>query len=158
MLSAIKRRVGQFAGGSLATGTKALLAPVALGVNALLVDRDGRVGLARHSYRAGLSLPGGGVKRGEPPERAILRELREELGEVRSDPPILVGVYSRPTFWATNVVLLYRLMNSQVEFRKSFEVRDLVFVDPHAPPAEITRGTARRLAEYLGKAPPAQYW
>src|ERR1700690_712037 len=74
---------------------KTLLSPVALGAHALIVDRSGKILLARHSYMAGWSLPGGGVGRGEPPEAAILRELKEEIGKVRSDPPVLVGVFSR---------------------------------------------------------------
>ena len=158
MLSVLARRVGQFAFGTLALGTKALLSPVAFGAHALLVDRDGRVAFARHSYRPGLSLPGGGVKRGEPPDQAILRELAEELGRVRSDPPVLFGLYTRRTALATNVIALYRLMNSEVDFRPSLEVRELVFADPAAPPPGVTQGTARRLAEHLGQAPISPYW
>jgi 8-oxo-dGTP pyrophosphatase MutT (NUDIX family) len=73
---------------------KALWAPVALGVHALIVEPGGKVLLARHSYMKGWSLPGGGVGRGEAPVAALLRELREELGEVRSDPPQLVRILS----------------------------------------------------------------
>ncbi|HXC56854.1 MAG TPA: NUDIX domain-containing protein [Rhizomicrobium sp.] len=139
-------------------GTKALLSPVALGATAMLVDRDGRIALARHSYTSGLSFPGGGVRRGEPPEHAVLRELREELGTVRSDPPIFFGLYTRGAGWATNLIVLYRLMNAEVEFRPSLEVREIVFIDPAHPPANISPGTARRLAEFTGAAPPDPYW
>ncbi len=46
----------------------------------------GELLVVRQSYRRGLSLPGGGVKRGEPPVRAARRELGEELGlTVRED-------------------------------------------------------------------------
>jgi 8-oxo-dGTP pyrophosphatase MutT (NUDIX family) len=40
----------------------------------------GRVLLVRQSYRRGLGLPAGGLRRGERPERAAARELREEVG------------------------------------------------------------------------------
>ena len=44
-------------------------------------DARGRVLLARHSYGPPLwSLPGGGMSRGEHPEQAAEREIREELG------------------------------------------------------------------------------
>ncbi|MEK9662584.1 MAG: NUDIX domain-containing protein, partial [Alphaproteobacteria bacterium] len=33
-----------------------------------------------HSYKEGRSLPGGGLRRGEPPDRGAARELREETG------------------------------------------------------------------------------
>jgi 8-oxo-dGTP pyrophosphatase MutT (NUDIX family) len=137
---------------------KSFLSPVALGTQALLVDKAGRIGLVRHSYMAGLLLPGGGVKRGEPVAQAILRELREELGEVRSDPPVLFGLYTRRSGWATNVIALFVLKNVEVEFRKSLEVRELVFIDPAAPPGAVTWGTLRRLDEYRGIAPITPYW
>lgn len=41
---------------------------------------DGRVLMVRHSYRNRLSWPGGGVKSGEQPIDAAIRELDEELG------------------------------------------------------------------------------
>jgi 8-oxo-dGTP pyrophosphatase MutT (NUDIX family) len=137
---------------------KALLSPVALGTQALLVDKAGRVGVVRHSYMGGLLLPGGGVKRGEPAEQAIMRELREELGDVRADPPALFGLYTRRSGWATNVIALYVVKNAEVEFRKSLEVRELIFIDPAAPPAAVTWGTLRRLDEYRGVAPIMPYW
>ncbi len=158
MLSEIRRQVGQFAVGSLAITAKALLAPMAVGANALLFDRAGRVGLVRHSYMSRLGLPGGGVGRGEPPEVAVLRELREELGTVRSDPPMFFGLYTRPAGWATNLVVLYRLMNCEVEFRPNLEVRELLFVDPENPPDTVGPGTRRRLAEYCGKAAISRFW
>ncbi|MEI9887345.1 MAG: NUDIX domain-containing protein [Rhizomicrobium sp.] len=137
---------------------KALLSPTVLGVVAIIVDRDGKVVLARHSYTPGLSFPGGGVKRAEPPRQAILRELSEEIGVVRSDPPEMVGIYTRHTGWATNVVVLYRLMNAAVEFRANFEVREIVLADPADPPHETTMGTRRRLAEFTGAAPQSPFW
>jgi len=152
------RQLGQFADGGLAMGVRALLAPVALGAHALVLDEKGRVGLVRHSYRNGWSLPGGGVARAEPPVHAILRELREELGTVESDPPEFFGLYSRPYGWATNVVALYRLTNARVTFRPNLEVRELIFVDPAAPPEGTTMGTRRRLAELVNHTPPSPYW
>ena len=54
---------------------QAILSPVAFAALAL-VEQGGKVVLVRHSYATGWHLPGGGVKRGEPPEQAVLRELR----------------------------------------------------------------------------------
>jgi len=88
---------------------RALLSPVAFGAHALIVNREGKVLLARHSYKGGWSLPGGGVDRGEPAEAAMLREMKEELGGVTSKPPVFIGLYTRKAGWATNLIALYRL-------------------------------------------------
>ncbi|MEJ0028242.1 MAG: NUDIX domain-containing protein [Rhizomicrobium sp.] len=158
MLSRLGLRVRQFVLGSLATTVRALIAPVALGAHGLLVDESGRVGLVRHSYHPGWSFPGGGVARGEPAVAAMLRELGEELGSVHSDPPRFFGLYTRSAGWATNVIALYLLTNARVQFRPNLEVRELIFVDPAAPPPGTSPGTLRRLAEFVGKTPPDPYW
>lgn len=158
MLSALRDWVGQFAGGWVALTVKALLSPVVFGVCALIVDRDGKVLLARHSYMPGWSIPGGGVKRGEPPEKALLREMGEELGTLKSDPPVFFGLYTKRGGWATNVVAVYRLMNAEVEFRRNLEVRAIQFVDPRHPPDRTSRGTRRRLAEFTGEIPTTPFW
>lgn len=143
---------------SLLMAGKAVLSPVAFGAHAMIFDREGRVLLARHSYKIGLSLPGGGVNRGEPPEQAVLRELREELGAVRADPPIFVGLFTRRSGWATNVIALYRLMNAEVDFHPNAEIREIIFADPANPPPGTGGGTARRLAEYVSQSPPSPFW
>ena len=158
MVSWIGRQVGQFAFGSVAVGLKALLTPVSFGACALIVDPDGRVALVRHTYMSGWALPGGGVKRAEPPADAVLREMREELGTLCCDAPVLFGLYTRRSGWATNVIAVYRLMNSSLDYRPNFEISDLEFFDPAAPPPDSTAGTLRRLAEFTGKAPLSAYW
>ena len=56
-------------------------------------DDTDRVLLVRHSYGPPVwSLPGGGIARGEEPEQAAQREIREELGCELIDPtPVDVG-------------------------------------------------------------------
>jgi 8-oxo-dGTP pyrophosphatase MutT (NUDIX family) len=157
MLAGAKSFVSRLGFGAMMTA-KALWSPVALGVHALIIDADGKVLLARHSYMKGWSLPGGGVGRGEPPLTALRRELREEIGSVTSAEPELIGMYSRRAGWATNVVLLYKLDNASVVFTPNIEVREILFVDPKSPPPGTSAGTRRRLAEFASKAPPALTW
>lgn len=64
--------------------------PVTLVVAVALIDPDGRVLVAQrppHKAMAGLwEFPGGKIEPGETPERALIRELREELGiSVKAD-------------------------------------------------------------------------
>ena len=80
MLDRVKAVVSKAAFRGL-MASKALWSPVALGASALIVDRSGKVLLARHSYiRAGRCLAAASA-RGEPPAAAILRELKEEIGD-----------------------------------------------------------------------------
>ncbi|MER7688146.1 NUDIX hydrolase [Streptomyces sp. NPDC097610] len=48
--------------------------------DALIRDEDGRLLLVNPTYKSGWDLPGGMAEDNEPPEDAVRRELREELG------------------------------------------------------------------------------
>lgn len=136
---------------------RALINPTTLGVSGL-VECDGKIILVRHSYSPGWQLPGGGVDRGEHPEHAILREMREEIGLKTCAPPALFGVYTRRTGFVTNHILLYRLADAHIEFRLNFEIRDCHPTDPATPPGGTSAATARRLAEYLELKPQSHRW
>jgi 8-oxo-dGTP pyrophosphatase MutT (NUDIX family) len=148
------RRLGLMLG----LGTKALMSPVAFGVNAIVDDEDGRVILVRQTYMQGLHLPGGGVSAGEPPAQAILRELKEEIGLVSSAAPEFMGLYTRQFGFVTNVVALYRVRDAKIDFKPNWEIREIARVDPKAPPDEVRPGTRRRLAELVGRAAVSPYW
>src|SRR5918912_3750917 len=49
---------------------------------ACVLDAEGRVLLLKHAFRAGSGwgIPGGFLEKGEQPEAALRRELREEVG------------------------------------------------------------------------------
>ncbi len=57
-----------------------------------VIERDdGRILLVAQTYRSGWGLPGGLMARGEVPEDAARREVREEVGlEVELGPPTVV--------------------------------------------------------------------
>ncbi len=69
------------------------------GVHAIVLTEQGQVVLVRLTYANGWHLPGGGRGRREPPEAAMLRELRQEIGltawrelrPLRRDVGMLVG-------------------------------------------------------------------
>jgi 8-oxo-dGTP pyrophosphatase MutT (NUDIX family) len=142
---------------SLKIAAQAVISPVAFAACALIV-RDGKVLLARHSYVPGWLLPGGGVARAEPAEQAVLREMKEEIGLERAAPPVLFGLYSRRTGWATNVIALYRLDDAEFTFKPNFEIREIQFADPLAPPEGTPLSVRTRLNEFAGLAPKSPYW
>ncbi|MCK0112872.1 NUDIX domain-containing protein [Ornithinimicrobium sp. F0845] len=60
-----------------------------------LVEHDGEVLLLWQPHRLGWSLPGGLLGRGEEPEDAVRREVREEVGlDIEPGDPIAVGVHA----------------------------------------------------------------
>lgn len=137
---------------------KALRTPVAFGVSAILQNEGGRVLLVRQRYSPGWHLPGGGVERGEPPAKAIIRELQEEVGLQQAGSPILHGLYTRAIGMATNVVALYRVPNAHISFRSNAEIVEILWTKPDAPPGDATPGTLRRFAELVGKDKQQPYW
>ena len=76
--------------------------PHTQGVKCIIGDGE-RVIFVRHTYgnRRTWELPGGGVRRGEPPEATVRREMREELGvelhELRAAGAIEVGGHGKHT-------------------------------------------------------------
>jgi 8-oxo-dGTP pyrophosphatase MutT (NUDIX family) len=107
------------------------------GVHAVPLTADGKVVLIRLTYAPGWRVPGGGRKRGEAPEPAMLRELREEIGllshgaiegldEVRPGDPSAF-------FLVRDVV--YRP-------RRSLEVEEVREFDPACLPEDTTHWTA----------------
>lgn len=138
--------------------TRAALSQLAFGVSGIVTDEAGRVLLARPRLGHGWSLPGGGVAAGEPPAMAVLRELQEEVGYGGGGPPQLFGLYSRRVAWATNVIAVYRLSGGRIDFRPNFEIAEICWADPAAPPPDVQAGAARRLAEFAGQTPPRAIW
>lgn len=68
-----------------------------MAVDAILIHA-GRLVLVergKEPFRGRLALPGGFVEFGEPPERAVLREVAEETG-IEAEVERLLGVYGDP--------------------------------------------------------------
>ena len=63
-----------------------------LAAGVLLFDDAGRVLLVDPTYKAGWEFPGGVVESGEPPARAGVREVAEELGVELAELPRLLVV------------------------------------------------------------------
>jgi 8-oxo-dGTP pyrophosphatase MutT (NUDIX family) len=135
---------------------RAIWYPTALGVTAAVTGQDGRVLLVRHSYTGGWQLPGGSVERGETLESAILRELAEEVG-LSGGAAQFRSIHLRAAGWAGNAISFFRITGAAVNFRPNWEIREIIWADPAAPPPGATPATLRRLAELQG-APASPHW
>jgi 8-oxo-dGTP pyrophosphatase MutT (NUDIX family) len=131
-----------------------------LGVRAVVLDRDNRVFLVKHSYVAGWHLPGGGVEVGESFGDALRRELSEEGRiEVTGNPP-LHGVFFNSHVSRRDHVAVYLVTDFRQD-RLPEPNREIVacgFFEADALPAETTEGTRLRIAEVLAGKTPIATW
>ena len=131
-----------------------------LGVRAVVLDRDDRVFLVKHSYVSGWHLPGGGVEVGESFQDALRRELAEEGRIELSGEPVLHGLFFNSQVSRRDHVAVYLIRHFRQD-RLPEPNREIIacgFFDLAALPAETTEGTRLRLSEILeGKAPIATW-
>ncbi len=131
-----------------------------LGVRAVVLDRDNRVFLVKHSYVSGWHLPGGGVEAGETFGDALRRELVEEgrievLGE-----PALHGLFLNSHVSRRDHVAVYLIRNFSQD-RLPEANREIIacgFFEANALPVETTKGTRLRIAEVLESREPISTW
>lgn len=135
-----------------------LARPHTLGVRAVVFDEDGRLVLVRHGYEPGLYLPGGGVKRGEAPEAAVLRELAEEVGVAAHASIELFGAYRSQREGKRDTIHLFVVRGARLERSASPEIVEIVRCEPADLPTDLSPATRRRLTEALQGAPRAESW
>ena len=125
-----------------------LFRPVTYGVRVLLV-KDGRVLLIRHTYRSGWHLPGGGIQRGETVETAARREVREETG-AEMGAVQLPGIYSNLDGYVSGHNILFACEDFSIVSSPDHEIAEARFFAQSELPADIFPGHRRKIEEYLG--------
>jgi ADP-ribose pyrophosphatase YjhB (NUDIX family) len=131
-----------------------------LGVQACVLDGEGRVFLVRHGYVAGWHFPGGGVETGETVADALARELMEEGNIKLTGAPKLHGIFqniaaSRRDHVAVFVVRDFEWSGSPAP---TYEIREAKFFPVTDLPADTAPATRRRLDEILGGVSAASVW
>ncbi|HVQ10235.1 MAG TPA: NUDIX domain-containing protein [Allosphingosinicella sp.] len=127
--------------------------PRTLGVRAVVLDRDDRIALVRHTYADQWYLPGGGVKKGESFEAALLRELSEEIALDGLRIEAILGVYhSRREAKDDHIAIFVVRAESGVAARlgraNAMEIEEARWFPLDALPAGVSAATRRRIAEY----------
>jgi 8-oxo-dGTP pyrophosphatase MutT (NUDIX family) len=131
-----------------------------LGVRGVVLDRDSRVFLVRHSYIAGWHLPGGGVEVGESFRDALRRELIEEGRIALAGEAELHGVFFNNHVSPRDhvAVFIVRQFTQDRLPEPNHEIVACGFFEAAALPEGTTKGTRLRIAEVLdGKAPIATW-
>lgn len=115
-------------------------------------DAQHRVLLVRHSYGSGRWMPpGGGLRKGEDPVAAGLRELVEETGCVLSDP-MLLCVIEEELSGATNRIHVVCGMTADCLRIDGREVIEAEFFSADALPRPMVRGLADALPDWITAA------
>ena len=137
-----------------------LVAPLSVGVRAMVQDADGALLLVRHTYAPGWHFPGGGVAPGETAFEALNRELVEETGLRLDTPGELAGVFLNRSLSNRDHVLLFKCARWQRirQFQPNFEIAEARFFAVAELPADISRGTKRRLDEIANDTERSSYW
>ena len=94
-------------------------------------DPGTQVLVIRNSYKAGVTVPCGGIKRRETPREAAARELAEEVG-IRVDPDALVEetVITVTEMWRTDHAHFFRLeLGSGEEVVPQIDRREVIWAE-----------------------------
>lgn len=138
-----------------------LARPSVYGAKVVVLSPDHHVLLIRHSYarRDQFMLPGGGVRRGEDPAAAAVREVAEETGIAISGLR-LHGRFLDTAKGARNHISIYVADadrgEPQVDGR---EIVEACWLPINALPANISSASRKRIEEVRdGHAPPSSDW
>jgi len=116
--------------------------PDAVGVHAVPLTPNGKIVLVMLSYAPGWRLPGGGVKKTEDQQTAMLRELREEIGLLDCESIHRVSGFDHRLDHRQGKGTLFVVRGVQYQPRWSLEVKqvgEFCLDDLPRSTAEITR-------------------
>lgn len=127
-----------------------LVRPITLGVRILMI-KDDKVVLVKHSYQDAWFLPGGGVKRGETLEQAIRRETAEECGAALHDVRF-IGTYTNFVEYRSDHVSLFlskdftfqQTNDHEIEMVKAFPLQQL--------PVNTSPGSQGKITAYINES------
>lgn len=115
---------------------------------AVIFDDQGRVLLLEHAFRpdSAWGLPGGFLSKGEQPEAALRRELREEIGiEVEDVEMVLVRTHSKPR----QIEIYFRARAIGEPEPCSFEIKGAGWFSIDDLPSELSNDQRRLIQRAL---------
>jgi 8-oxo-dGTP pyrophosphatase MutT (NUDIX family) len=126
--------------------------PISGGVLGIVVDDEGRILLVEQTYRSGWYLPGGSVRKKEPLDEALRRELREEVGVEPTEAPRLHGLYWNFAESKSDFVMVFVVERWNRKPARSIEIAGSRFFAPGDLPEDVSPAARRRIAELTSGA------
>jgi ADP-ribose pyrophosphatase YjhB (NUDIX family) len=115
---------------------------------AIIFDEQGRILLLDHVFRpdGGWGIPGGFLSKGEQPEIALRRELREEIGiEVEDVEMLFVRTLPRPR----QIEIYFRASAIGTPEPCSFEIKSAAWFSVDELPPELSKDQRRLIQRTL---------
>ncbi|WP_202899165.1 NUDIX domain-containing protein [Methylocapsa aurea] len=129
-----------------------------LGVRALVLDRQGRVFVVRHSRVPGCHLPGGAVEPGESAPMALARELEQRRRILLSSAPHLHGLFFDERTREHLACYVVRDFRQAQPYEADWATAKAGFFAADELPAAPSRATRARLDEVLHGASISMSW
>lgn len=124
--------------------------PKTEGVHGIPLTSAGKVVLVKLSYAPHWQLPGGGLKKGEDPAEAIIRELREEIGLTDYAEVEEICRFEHEPDYRRGRATLFLIRGIKYQPCWSLEVREAAEFDLTALPYD-TSPLTRALLDHAGK-------
>ncbi len=121
------------------------------GVRVMIIYEDQLI-LVRHWYNSLWVMPGGGIKKNETPERAAIREIKEELGITIPQLDYKLGIYSNNAEGKNDTVHCFVVeIENKPLIKKKFniEISDIIWSNLNLTPIGTSGATKARIQEYL---------
>lgn len=131
--------------------------PVTMGVRVILL-KDDKFVLVKHTYQDAWYLPGGGVKRGETVDEAIHREAAEECGATLNQVQLL-GIYSSFDEYKSDHITLFLSTDFSLDERRDQEIEQVGTFAYDQLPQNTSPGSRRKIEAFINESlEPAGLW
>lgn len=120
--------------------------PTTIGVRVILI-KDNKVLLVKHTYHESWYLPGGRVNKGETLEQGIRREVQEELGTELNELA-LHGVYNSFSEYKNDHIAIFYCREFSLSGKTDSEIEQYELFDLSHLPDKISPATKRRIEEF----------
>jgi 8-oxo-dGTP pyrophosphatase MutT (NUDIX family) len=131
-----------------------------VGARAIVLSEDlEKILLVYHTYCPNWHLPGGGVKKGEHPFEAVVREVYEETGVKCLGSPEFFGVYYQKYMGVDDYPFVYVIQNwVQEKDNYSPEIKEIRWFSIFELPDDMDPGSLQRIHEYCLGGSPTREW